>query len=153
MENYKIIISSGKGYSEIVLDNKAGKFSIGSSKECDCVIRDVADFEAAGIPVISHAYYEFGLSVAERLHFIASSPACTMAHQTCEYEYLSDDILEGGKLAIEDGCFTLPESPGLGVRLDQEKLAYYNEYYVLWRILALRDQHLLYSLLCQLLHF
>lgn len=45
MENYKIIISSGKGYSEIVLDNKAGKFSIGSSKECDCVIRDVADFE------------------------------------------------------------------------------------------------------------
>lgn len=86
--------------------------------------------EAAGIPVISHAYYEFGLSVAERLHWIASSPACTMAHQICEYEYLSDDILEGGKLEIKDGCFELPEGSGLGVKLDQEKLSVYNEYYV-----------------------
>ena len=45
MENYKIIISFQNGYSEIVLDNKAGKFTIGTSEECDCVIRDVPAFE------------------------------------------------------------------------------------------------------------
>lgn len=86
--------------------------------------------EAAGIPVISHAYYEFGLSVVERLHFIASCPACTMAHQTCEYEYLSDDILVGGKLKIENGCFTLPEGPGLGVTLDYDKIEQFHEVYI-----------------------
>ena len=86
--------------------------------------------EAAGIPVISHAYYEFGVSVVERLHFIASCPACTMVHQTCEYEYLSDDILKGGRLYIENGCIELPQEPGLGVKLDQEKLAIYNEWYI-----------------------
>lgn len=87
--------------------------------------------EAANIPVVSHAYYEFGLGIAERLHFIASCPAAvTTVHQTCEYEYLSDDILEGGKLRMEDGCFFLPEGPGVGVRLDPEKVAKYNEHYI-----------------------
>ena len=86
--------------------------------------------EAAGIPVASHAYYELGVSTVERMHFIAACPACTMVHQIAEYEFLSDDIIAGPMLKIENGCISLPTEPGLGVKLDYDKLAKYNEWYI-----------------------
>lgn len=86
--------------------------------------------EAAGIPVICHAYYELGVALTERMQIIASCPAFTMVHQTCEYDYLSDDIIKGGKYDIVDGKLALPTKPGLGVELDQDKVAKYNEVYI-----------------------
>jgi glucarate dehydratase len=42
---------------------------------------------------------------------------------------LTDDIIAGGKLKYEDGCITVPSSPGLGVKLDRDKVAEYRELY------------------------
>lgn len=86
--------------------------------------------EAAGIPVASHAYYELGLATVERMHFIASCPACTMVNQIGKRRHYVDDILAGPMLKLENGCIDLPEGPGLGVKLDYEKLEKYNEWYI-----------------------
>ena len=86
--------------------------------------------EVAGIPVICHAWYELGVGLTERMQIIAACPAFTMAHQTCEYDYLSDDIIKGGKYDIRDGKLPLPTRPGLGVELDLDKVAKYNEVYI-----------------------
>jgi glucarate dehydratase len=40
-----------------------------------------------------------------------------------------DDIIVGGKLRYEDGAIRVPDGPGLGVRLDRDKLARYAELY------------------------
>ncbi len=86
--------------------------------------------EAAGIPVICHAWYELGVALTERMQIIAACPAFSMVHQTCEYDYLSDDIIKGGKFEIKDGKLPLPTKPGLGVELDLDKVGKYNEVYI-----------------------
>ncbi len=45
------------------------------------------------------------------------------------YHHLVDDVIEGGKLTYESGTIKVPEGPGLGVRLDPEKLGRYAELY------------------------
>lgn len=42
---------------------------------------------------------------------------------------MRDDVIEGGKLEYKDGAIAVPEWPGLGVRLDGEKLRAYSELY------------------------
>lgn len=86
--------------------------------------------ETAGVPVICHAYYELGVALMERMQLCAACPAFTMVHQIGEYEYLKDDIIKGGKIQIKNGKIALPDQPGLGVTLDQEKMALYNEMYI-----------------------
>jgi len=41
----------------------------------------------------------------------------------------SNDIIEGGKLKYENGAIAVPVGPGLGVKLDREKVAEYRELY------------------------
>lgn len=86
--------------------------------------------EAAGIPIICHAWYELSLALVERMQIIASCPAFTMVHQTCEYDYLADDIIKGGLFTIKDGKLPLPTRPGVGVEFDQDKMAKYHEHYI-----------------------
>jgi len=43
------------------------------------------------------------------------------------YHHLVDDVIEGGLLRYEEGCLPVPTGPGLGVRLDRERLARYHE--------------------------
>jgi glucarate dehydratase len=45
------------------------------------------------------------------------------------YHQLRDDVIEGGKLAYADGANAVPTGPGLGVRLDRERVAHYAELY------------------------
>ena len=45
------------------------------------------------------------------------------------YHHLLGDVIEGGKLECQDGCFTLPSGPGLSVTLDRDKVAQYAEHY------------------------
>jgi glucarate dehydratase len=40
-----------------------------------------------------------------------------------------DDIIVGGKLQYEQGAIAVPDSPGLGVTLDRDKVAKYAEAY------------------------
>jgi glucarate dehydratase len=75
-----------------------------------------------------HSAAELGVSTAANLHIAASSPHIIHPSQGT-YEHISDDIIKGGKLRIKGGCMEVPQGPGLGVELDEEKVSSYNEYY------------------------
>jgi len=80
-----------------------------------------------GIPVMKHTFGELGISTAASMHVMASCPNFTKANQT-HYSILTDDVIEGGIPPFHNGCLTLPESPGIGVRLDRERLKKYAKY-------------------------
>jgi glucarate dehydratase len=42
---------------------------------------------------------------------------------------LTDDIIEGGLMPYEDGAIRVPEGPGLGVKLNRDKVREYQELY------------------------
>ncbi len=82
----------------------------------------------AGIPVIKHSFGDLGISGAAGMHVIASCPNFVRANQT-HLTILSDDVVEGGLPKFRKGCLTLPEGPGLGVKLDRERVAKYAKYF------------------------
>jgi len=82
--------------------------------------------EAMGVDVGMHSGAEFGISQAAMLHLAAALPNMTVAPDS-HYHHLTDDILQGGKLKYKNGKMAVPVGPGLGVALDRDKLAKYNE--------------------------
>jgi glucarate dehydratase len=46
------------------------------------------------------------------------------------YNWLEEDIIAGDMFRFQDGTLPVPTAPGLGVRLDREKLARFHERYV-----------------------
>lgn len=85
--------------------------------------------EAAGVQCIHHSFFEVGVAFAMNLHMIAATPNCTLPHQGSEYHMMEDDVLEGGPLPMEGPYCRVPESPGLGVRLDPARMDKYYEKY------------------------
>jgi len=57
--------------------------------------------------------------VLPNLHFAAD------AH----YHHLLGDVIQGGPLPFQDGCIAVPQGPGLGVRLDEDRVGEYAEEY------------------------
>lgn len=83
--------------------------------------------EAMGVDVGMHSGAEFGISQAAALHLAATLPNLTLAADS-HYHHLTDDIIEGGKMAYQPGGkMAVPTGPGLGVRLDRDRLAKYHE--------------------------
>ncbi len=85
--------------------------------------------EAAGIPVVMHTYQDLGVSQCAKLHLIASGANYTLANQGGGYYPLADDVIKGGLMPFKDGCLRVPEAPGIGVDLDQEKVAEFSRHY------------------------
>ena len=79
--------------------------------------------EAAGVPCVFHCAHDLGLKTAAMLHVVASSPGFTLAND-CTYYGLEDDIITPLH-KIERGFMEVPEGPGLGVSVDEKKLARY----------------------------
>jgi L-alanine-DL-glutamate epimerase-like enolase superfamily enzyme len=79
--------------------------------------------EAARVPCVFHCAHDLGLKTAAMLHVVASSPGFTLAND-CTYYGLEDDIITPLH-RIEGGRMPLPEGPGLGVTVDEAKLAKY----------------------------
>ena len=79
---------------------------------------------AAGWSLSQHSNNHAGVTMAAMIHLAASIPELTLASDT-HYPWLveSTDIIEGPKLTIKDGRMAVPPGPGLGVTLDQDKLA------------------------------
>lgn len=75
-----------------------------------------------------HSSGELGVQLATMLHVGAVLPTLTYAADA-HYHHLTDDVIAGGKLAYEGGGLTVPDGPGLGVRLDPERVARYAEEY------------------------
>jgi L-alanine-DL-glutamate epimerase-like enolase superfamily enzyme len=78
---------------------------------------------AAGVPCVFHCAHDLGLKTAAMLHVVASTPAFKLAND-CTYYGLESDILTSPHV-IERGRMNVPEGPGLGVTVDEAKLAKY----------------------------
>jgi L-alanine-DL-glutamate epimerase-like enolase superfamily enzyme len=79
--------------------------------------------EAAGVPCVFHCAHDLGLKTAAMLHVVASSPGFCLAND-CTYYGLADDIINPMH-RVEGGFLAVPDGPGLGVRVDEAKLARY----------------------------
>jgi glucarate dehydratase len=80
--------------------------------------------DAAGWTMSQHSNNHSGLTMAAMIHLAAVIPQLTSASDT-HYPWLPDDadILEGPKLTIKHGKMAIPDGAGLGVSLDQDRLA------------------------------
>jgi glucarate dehydratase len=75
-----------------------------------------------------HSSGELGVQLATMLHLGAALPNLVFAADA-HYHHLTDDVVEGGMFTYSDGEIPLPIGPGLGVKLDRDKLAEYSELY------------------------
>lgn len=78
--------------------------------------------------VAMHSGAEFGIELAAMIHTAATIPTMTFAGDA-HYHYLTDDIIQGGLMPYKNGCIQVPEGPGLGVALDEEKMEKYERLY------------------------
>lgn len=78
--------------------------------------------------VAVHSSGELGIQLATMLHLGAVIPNLSFAADA-HYHHLSDDVIEGGLLKYENGSIAVPNGPGLGVKLDREKMAEYSDLY------------------------
>jgi glucarate dehydratase len=84
--------------------------------------------ETFQIGVAVHSSGELGIQLATMLHLGAVIPNLSFA-AAAHYHHLTDDIIEGGLMHYEAGSIAVPGGPGLGVKLNRDKLAEYNELY------------------------
>jgi glucarate dehydratase len=91
-------------------------------------LRAAAVCDAFQIGVGVHSSGELGVQLATMLHLGAVLPTSEFTADA-HYHHLTDDIIAGGKLPYEDGAIAVPDGPGLGVRLDRDKLAEYAALY------------------------
>jgi glucarate dehydratase len=75
-----------------------------------------------------HSSGELGIQLATMLHLGAVIPNLTFAADA-HYHHLVDDVIEGGKFKYVNGAIEVPNAPGLGVKLNREKLGQYAELY------------------------
>jgi glucarate dehydratase len=85
--------------------------------------------ETFQLGVAVHSSGELGIQLATMLHLGAVIPNLSFAADA-HYHHLTDDVIEGGLLRYECGSIAVPQGPGLGVRLDREKLRQYHELYL-----------------------
>jgi glucarate dehydratase len=108
---------------------------------CDVILLDTTFWggirpciKAAGVcetfqlGVAVHSSGELGIQLATMLHLGAVIPNLSYAADA-HYHHLTDDIIEGGLMEYKDGSIAVPEGPGLGVKLNREKLRQYQELY------------------------
>ena len=88
--------------------------------------------EAFQLGVAVHSSGELGIQLATMLHLGAAVPNLTFAADA-HYHHLKDDVILGGKLTYCHGAIEVPTAPGLGVKLDRDRMA---EYHALFKRLG-----------------
>jgi glucarate dehydratase len=91
-------------------------------------VKAAAVCETFQIGVAVHSSGELGIQLATMLHLGAVIPNLSFAADA-HYHHLTDDIIEGGPMRYKDGAIRVPTGPGLGVKLNREKLREYSELY------------------------
>jgi len=91
-------------------------------------VKAAAVCETFQVGVAVHSSGELGIQLATMLHLGAVIPNLSFAADA-HYHHLTDDIIEGGKLRYDNGAIAVPTTPGLGVKLDRDKVAGYRELY------------------------
>ena len=93
------------------------------------VFREMAAMAAqSAMRVCRHAGPEFGVSATAHLHLISTIPNLTTGNQTYATT-IADDIVVEPVSDFRNGCLPVPDAPGIGVTLDQDKVAKYAEMY------------------------
>ncbi len=77
----------------------------------------------AGLPLAHHCGFDMGIKLAAILHVNAALEAFTHAMDST-YMAHQDDILTE-KIVVKDGNYLVPELPGLGITVDEEKVEKY----------------------------
>ena len=114
-----------------------GVIEVANSGSADSVVPDddigflelkkvVGVAQACGLGCWLHTSNVLGISVAAKLHFLASTPYIVEPSQI-QLEYLTDDVVKGGMVEIKNGCVCVPRGPGLGVEIDEKKVERYHE--------------------------
>ena len=85
-----------------------------------------ATLETFQVDVSMHSQGEFGISMAAQLHLASVIPNLSYAADA-HYHHLVDDIIDNGMLNIKEGAMAVPDKPGLGVSLDQDKLKEFSQ--------------------------
>ncbi|HZZ79903.1 MAG TPA: mandelate racemase/muconate lactonizing enzyme family protein [Gemmataceae bacterium] len=109
-----------------ILDLRAADVLLPDTYQCGGIlaVKKVAALcEAAGVPCVFHCAHDLGLKTAAMLHVVASTPNFPLAND-CTYYGLVDDIINP-LFTIERGHMVVPEGPGLGVNVDETKVAKY----------------------------
>jgi len=91
-------------------------------------VQAAAVCEAFQLGVAVHSSGELGIQLATMLHLGAVIPNLSFAADA-HYHHLTDDIIEGGPFRYVEGAIMVPTGPGLGVRLDRDKLVEYSDLY------------------------
>ena len=76
-----------------------------------------------------HSNSHLGISLMAMTHVAASIPNLTYACDT-HYPWQEEEVVEGGRIAFENGAVRVPDRPGLGVELDRRKLAELHQQYL-----------------------
>ena len=84
--------------------------------------------ETFQLGVAVHSSGELGIQLATMLHLGAVIPNLSFAADA-HYHHLTGDIIMGGLMKYEGGKIRVPDAPGLGVKLNREKLREYSELY------------------------
>ena len=94
--------------------------------------------EVFGLGLSMHSNSHLGISLMAMTHLAASVHHLSYACDT-HYPWQSDEVLLGGKVPITGGCVHLTNKPGLGVELDQDRLAKLHQDFLTCRIRTRND--------------
>jgi len=82
-----------------------------------------------GLSIGMHSGSEFGVGLTAMLHVACTMPNLVHAIDS-HYHHLTDDILTGGMLEYTDGGMSPCDKPGFGIKLDEDKMARYQELFI-----------------------
>ena len=103
------------GAADLLMPDTTSSGGILPVKQCAAVAA------AANVPCVMHCSHDLGLKTAAIAHVAASTPNWVGGSDTT-YHGLTDDILRE-PFVIEQGSISVPTGPGLGVEVDEAKIA------------------------------
>lgn len=84
-------------------------------------LRQVAAIaEDAGVPMAHHCAFDLGVRTAAILHAVSGIPGFTLPPDSVYYAW-EDDVIET-PFEFSDGALPVPDEPGLGITVDEDKV-------------------------------
>jgi glucarate dehydratase len=82
-----------------------------------------------GLGLSMHSNSHLGISLAAMVHLAAATPNLTYACDT-HWPWKTEEVVKDGALRFVDGAVPVPTGPGLGVEIDEDRLAALHEQYL-----------------------
>jgi len=86
--------------------------------------------DSFGLGLSMHSNSHLGISLAAMTHLAAATPNLDYACDTHYPWNCADDVVVPGSFEFEDGALAVPTSPGLGVDVDEGKVAELHDLYL-----------------------